>query len=125
MDPERKGVDTKGRYEYYYLLYLLKVLRITKGQQYFIPSFFNKIIKDSYDKWRNERIDQLDFLDPLIDYNLITNQFILLQMFKITRLMIIVILMSYIFGQVWLIIVSTEMVNGFEDAMELTGEDET
>ena len=41
IEPARVGEETLNSYDYYYLIYLLKTLRLNKGMELFSPQYFN------------------------------------------------------------------------------------
>lgn len=126
LKPKRTGIQTLNSYDYFYLVYILKCLRINKTVDYFSPKFINGLIKNLFDTTRNNIIEKFaidgDTFSPLIDYNKISEQFKILQLFKAIRLLISILIFAYAFGHLWLIIVSCEMKNGFSDAMEFDEE---
>ena len=60
---------TLNNYDFYYLIFLVKVLRLGKGARLFSPEYFNGLIKASYDRERSYVIKNTDVFDPIIDHN--------------------------------------------------------
>lgn len=67
-------VDNKRYYDFIFLLYFLKLLRLSKVTEFFTPRYFSDKIKLYFSKSRDYQISILSNFNRLEDYNKIVEQ---------------------------------------------------
>ena len=120
MDPT---VPKKG-YNWAYLVYILKTLRFYKAYRITTPRFVSDLIKNSYEQQRlafiadeikaREEKDEssLRYLrDPKIDRVQLARQVIIVYVFKIVRMLLGILFLSFMLGSFWYIFTQAIWMN--------------
>lgn len=70
-------------------------------------------MKLTFNSSRQEQINKIEryggIFDPFVDYNMILEQLKIVYVFKVLRMAVIIMLLSYVVGIAWFIFVSIEI----------------